>query len=148
MWTTTWLSTVFEIHCVSFMTDFTQTISKTKSHQVVVEVLHLRWKQNMDCKRLLDDVYSSDNLPQHPGPKLLVANTDTSDGSGERWIVISVDGCGNVQFFYSFGRPPNGTFRHYLNKHCGTWRYNKAPFQTCWQRIVWTVLCRLVHAYQ
>ena len=100
----------------------------------------------MDCKRLLDDLYSSDNLPQHPGPKLLVANTDTSDGSGERWIVISVDGCGNVQFFYSFGRPPTGTFRHYLNKHCRTWRYNKAPFQSadselCGQYcVVWCML--------
>jgi len=36
-----------------------------------------------------DGVFSSDRLPAKP--RLLVCNTDTSDESGEHWIVIYVD---------------------------------------------------------
>ena len=95
--------------------------------------------------RLFNGVYSIDNLPQHPGPKLLVANTDTSDDPGQHWMAISVDGCGNGQFFDSFGRPPTGTFRDYLNKHCRTLTYNKIQLQSaaselCGQYcVVWCV---------
>jgi len=95
--------------------------------------------------RSFDGVYSRNNLPQHPGPKLLVANTDTSDDPGQHWIAISVDRRGNGQFFDSFGRPPTGTFRHYLNKHCRTWTYNKIQLQSaaselCGQYcVVWCV---------
>jgi len=92
--------------------------------------------------RAFDCVYNIDNLPQHPGLKLLVANTDTSDGPGQHWIAISIDKHGNGQFFDSFGQPPTGTFRHYLNKHCRTWTYNKIQLQSAPSE-----LCRMVHAY-
>jgi len=52
--------------------------------------------------RQFDGVYSSDNLPQHDGLKMLVANTDPADQLGKHCIAIAVDGNGNGEYFDSF----------------------------------------------
>jgi len=71
-----------------------------------------------------DGVFSSDRLPAKP--RLLVCNTDTSDESGEDWIVIYVDG----EYFDSLGRAPTRTFERYMNKHCREWIDNCKQLQS------------------
>jgi len=81
--------------------------------------------------RDFDGVYSCDTLPQHNRrPKLLVANTHTSDRPGEHWISIYIDRNGDGKYFDSFGRPPSSTFKRYLNVHCKTWTYNSTQYQS------------------
>jgi len=86
-------------------------------------------------ERILKDVdnfqgvFSVDTLP--PRPRLLVCNTEPSSKSGEHWIAINVDErTGRGEYFDSFGRPPPGVFRDYLNRHCIAWIYNRKQLQS------------------
>ena len=81
-----------------------------------------------DCKEIFQGVFSADTLPDHP--RLLVANTDVSTKPGKHWIAIYVDAYGRGEYFDSFGRAPPETFKHYLNKHCRVWTFNRRQLQS------------------
>lgn len=81
------------------------------------------------CKRVFQGVFSADTLPVHP--RLFVCNTDPSTKPGTHWIAIHVeDETGRGEYFDSFGRPPEGVFRDYMNKHCAVWTCNQKQLQS------------------
>jgi len=80
-----------------------------------------------DRLRDFDGVFSIDNLPEYP--HLLVCNTDPSNRPGSHWIAIYVED-GRGEFFDSFGRRPNATFEHYMNRHCTSWNFNDRQIQS------------------
>ena len=57
-----------------------------------------------------DGVFSIDTLPDRP--RMLVCNTDTSDGPDRHWVCISIER-GRGEFFDSFGRRPKSTQRNF-----------------------------------
>ena len=74
-------------------------------------------------------VYSSDTLPDRP--HLLVCNIDPSTKVGSHWVAIYVDEkTGRGEYFDSFGRPPQGVFKTYMNKHCIVWTFNNRQLQS------------------
>ena len=72
-------------------------------------------------------VFSADTLPDYP--RLLVCNTDPSTKPGIHWIAIYVND-GRGEYFDSFGRPPEGVFETYMNRHCTVWTFNKRQLQS------------------
>jgi hypothetical protein len=75
-----------------------------------------------------DGVFSVDTLPSEP--HLLIANTEPSHRPGEHWIAIYVDDRGRGENFDSFGRPPTGAFRRYMDEHCANWTCNDRQLQS------------------
>jgi len=74
-----------------------------------------------------DGVFSIDTLPDRP--RLLVCNTDTSDGPGRHWVCISVER-GRGEFFDSFGRRPDEKFERYMERHCSSWTFDDRQLQS------------------
>ena len=85
-------------------------------------------KKDRVCRKNFQGVFSVDTLPNEP--HLLVANTDESTGVGEHWIAIFVDENGRGELFDSFGRVPEGAFKHYMNDHCSVWTFNRKQLQS------------------
>ena len=85
-------------------------------------------RENKLCRGIFQGVFSADTLPEYP--RLLICNTDPSNRPGTHWIVIYVDPNGYGEYFDSFGRPPPGVFRDYLNRHCTAWIYNRKQLQS------------------
>jgi hypothetical protein len=79
-------------------------------------------------RRIFQGVFSADTLPDVPS--LLVCNTDKSTKPGLHWIAIYVDNDGRGEYFDSFGRAPNEHFKHYMDKHCSKWTFNKRQLQS------------------
>ena len=78
-------------------------------------------------------VFSSDLLPQLPlkhRPAALVVNTDPSCRPGEHWIAIYLPKCGPVEYFDSYGKPPNvASIRTFLARNGDTFKINPKPLQ-------------------
>jgi len=74
-----------------------------------------------------DGVFSIDTLPDRS--RLLVCNTDTSDGPGRHWVCICIER-GRGEFFDFFGRRRNETFERYMNRHCSSWTCNDRHLQS------------------
>ena len=64
-------------------------------------------------------------------PLGLVINTDRSDGPGEHWVAVFLDGKGCGEYFDSFGLPPlrKGIIT-FMNRNCPVmWSYNTTTVQ-------------------
>jgi len=80
------------------------------------------------CKKTFQGVFSVDTLPDKP--RLLVANTDISTRAGEHWVAIFVAENGRGEYFDSFGREPQETFKRYMDEHCTAWTFNRRQLQS------------------
>ena len=85
-----------------------------------------------NCRQLFRGVYSSDTLPKNVRG-LIVCNTDPHDRPGEHWVAMYVDG-ERGEFFDSFGRPPTGVFKDFMNFNCKRWIYNDRQLQSICSR--------------
>ena len=83
-----------------------------------------------------DGVFSIDSLPDRP--RLLVCNTDTSDGPGRHWVCISVER-GRGEFFDSFGCRSDEKFERYMERHCSSWTFNDRQLQSVVSRFADTI---------
>jgi hypothetical protein len=80
-------------------------------------------------------VFAIDNLPvtlPARRPIMLVCNTDPARQPGKHWIVLYIDAHG--EYFDSFGRAPNSTFKTFLNEHCLQWNFNDKQLQSATSR--------------
>ena len=85
------------------------------------------------CGRLFLGVFAKDRMPNKlPArrPLLLVCNTDPHYQPGEHWIVLYIGANSRGEYFDSYGRPPEKTFKSYLNKFCVDWNYGEAQIQS------------------
>jgi len=82
--------------------------------------------------QLFRGVYSSDTLPRNVRG-LIFCNTDPHDRPGEHWVVMYVDG-ERGEFFDSFGRPPTGVFKEFMNFNCKRWIFNDRQLQSICSR--------------
>lgn len=86
-------------------------------------------KNDTACKRSFQGVFSVNTLPNNP--RLLVCNTDPSHKPGTHWISIYVDqDTGRGEYFDTFGRPPEGVLKDYMNEHCTVWTFNSKQLQS------------------
>ena len=70
------------------------------------EIIHVL-KKNPVTKNFFDGIYPVDHLDKITDrPKLIICNTDTSNGKGLHWIVIFFSQNNQVDFFDSLGRRP------------------------------------------
>ena len=80
-------------------------------------------------------IYTADHLKVQRG-RLVISNTDTSQGRGEHWVTFYFPKGGPYEFFGSLGHMPEEYmvgFEKILNKkylNCGTTNYNNLC-QTC-----------------
>lgn len=88
-----------------------------------------------NCKPGFLGVFSKDTLPEDEPHGTMVVNTDPESEPGTHWIAMNVEK-GRGEYFDSFGRPPEKTFRSYLKKHCGRgggkkdWTFNERQLQS------------------
>ncbi|KAK4877634.1 hypothetical protein RN001_010140 [Aquatica leii] len=57
-------------------------------------------------------------------PCAIIANTDPSYKPGEHWAAFYIDEYGHGEYFDSFGRPPLGYHKKFLERNCCTWTFN------------------------
>ena len=71
-----------------------------------MEISHIL-KKNPVTKNHFDGIYPVDHLVKITGkPRLIICNTDTSDGKGLHWVVIFFSQNNQVDFFDSLGKKP------------------------------------------
>ena len=85
------------------------------------------------CRGKFLGVFAKDTLPIHlplERSVLLVCNLDKKSKPGTHWIAMYISNDGVGEYFDSYGRPPENTFRRYLNKKCKIWSYNEMQLQS------------------
>lgn len=85
------------------------------------------------CGTMFVGVFACDRLPtrlNQRGPALIVCNTDPHDRPGQHWVALYVEDSSYGEYFDSFGRPPEGPFRTFLNQHCARWIFNERHLQS------------------
>lgn len=84
-----------------------------------------------------NSVYAANRLPIHiEAPTFLISNLDSDTQPGSHWVAIHIDNNNIGQYFDSFGRPPTGFHRTFLNRNCRLWDFNDKGIQN-----VWTSVC-------
>lgn len=89
------------------------------------------------CGPIFLGVFPCDRLPiqlNKSGPSLMVCNTDPHDKPGQHWIVLYVEDSSYGEYFDSFGRPPDTSFRTFLNRNCVNWIFNERHLQSAISR--------------
>jgi hypothetical protein len=83
------------------------------------------------CKLpLYRGVFACDRVPTH-SVGFMVVNLDPHDRPGSHWIVVYIAPDRQFgEYFDSFGRPPEGRLRAYLNAYCTRWIYNRMQLQS------------------
>lgn len=85
------------------------------------------------CKDLFLGVFAKDRLPTRlpaKRPLLLICNFDPAHSPGSHWIAMHVDERGRGEYFDSFGRKPEDTFKTFLEKNCSSWIFNDKQLQS------------------
>lgn len=71
------------------------------------------------------NVYAANRLPIYTGiPAYIISNLDSDNKPGSHWIAMHIDANGFGQYFDSYGRPPQGYHRMFLERNCRMWNYN------------------------
>lgn len=79
---------------------------------------------------LQNNVYPANRLPLHiKTPTYLVSNLDFDTEPGSHWIAIHIERNGVGQYFDSYGRPPTGNHRSFLNRTTRQWDFNRYRLQ-------------------
>lgn len=73
-------------------------------------------------------VYACDRMPAGGG--LMVVNLDPRHKPGSHWVGVYTTRDGKGEYFDTFGRPPVGVIKKYLNNNCSVWNYNKKQLQS------------------
>lgn len=88
-------------------------------------------RRDVKCRLAFVGVFACDRLPERISEHaLLVCNTDPHDRPGQHWIVLYVENSSYGEYFDSFGRPPQDSFRDFLNRHCDIWIHNSKQLQS------------------
>lgn len=67
--------------------------------------------------KLFRGVFSSNNIEKFSSfPYCLIANTDRMGSMGSHWVAIFVNDRNNVEYFDSYGEPPNEDLKSHLSK--------------------------------
>lgn len=75
-------------------------------------------------------VYPANRLPLHINtPIYLISNLDPDSEPGSHWIAIHIESNGVGQYFDSYGRPPMGNHRSFLNRTTKQWDFNRYRLQ-------------------
>ena len=70
--------------------------------------------KNSHTKKLFRGVYGSDTIKQfHTYPYTLVVNTQKISQPGEHWVGIYVKNANDIEYFDSFGEPPNNEIQKF-----------------------------------
>jgi hypothetical protein len=82
------------------------------------------------CKLpLYRGVYASDQIPSRTG--CYVINLDPHDQAGSHWVSMYISADRSYgEYFDSFGRPPDGRLKAYMDKHCKRWIFNRQQLQS------------------
>ena len=89
-------------------------------------------KRDLYARRVFGGVYPQDKLPRVASyPSAFVINTDRSEGPGEHWVAVWLDGRGKAEYFDSFGLPPSfyEGIEHFILNHSYRYRYNQRLLQ-------------------
>lgn len=79
---------------------------------------------------LQNNVYAANRLPLHvKTPTYLISNLDKDIEPGSHWIAMHIDRNGVGQYFDSYGRPPTGYHRGFLNRNARQWDFNRYRLQ-------------------
>jgi hypothetical protein len=71
--------------------------------------------KNRFTKNYFQGVYSSNNINSYNNfPYGLVVNTDRAGEPGTHWVAIFVKNADNVEYFDSYGEPPNSNIENFL----------------------------------
>ena len=85
------------------------------------EIIHILNK-NPVTEKYFDGVYPVDHLEKiNKRPRLIICNTDTSEGKGLHWIAIFFYNENKVDFFDSLGKNPSeydSRFITFMKKIC------------------------------
>ena len=96
------------------------------------EIIHIL-KKNPVTKNYFDGVYPVDFLKNIINkPKLIICNTDSSDGKGLHWVVIFFYQNNQVDFFDSLGKKPcdyNRQFVKFMKKFVDECNYTLTRIQ-------------------
>ena len=77
-------------------------------------------------------IFALDRIPNVPIHYGLIVNTDKSTTPGQHWYAI-FDGHGHVEFFDSYGRPPEENSVHilkWIRETAKTWNFNQKQLQS------------------
>lgn len=76
------------------------------------------------------NVYAANRLPIYVViPAYIISNLDSDNKPGSHWVAIHIDGNGFGQYFDSYGRPPHGYHRMFLERNSRMWNYNNNRIQ-------------------
>lgn len=78
-------------------------------------------------------VFAADTLPRAllKKPAFLIVNSDPISKPGTHWLAITVDKCGNGEYFDSYGlKPFVAHHKRFLSRVCNTWKYNHVDLQS------------------
>lgn len=82
------------------------------------------------------NVYAANRLPiRIQKPTLLVSNLDSDTQPGSHWVAIHIDDSSVGQYFDTYGRPPEGFQRTFLDRNCRVWDYNTKRIQNDWTSV-------------
>lgn len=75
-------------------------------------------------------VYACDQLPHRVQvPSAIVVNADPHSRPGSHWLAIYIDINKELDFFDSYGRPPDQKFTHFIKRNSKVARYNITVLQ-------------------
>ena len=98
------------------------------TNQIIKNLLKYRWSRRVFC-----GVKPLDKIPQRRvrRPCSFVVNTDKSDQPGEHWFGIFVPRRGQVEYFDSYGRPPqHGEVLTFIRLNGNKFKYNTKRIQS------------------
>lgn len=95
---------------------------------------------------LKHNVYAANRLPIHvEAPVFVISNLDVDTQPGSHWIAIHIDNKRVGQYFDSFGRPPTGFHKTFLNRNCRLWDFNTKRLQNDWTTVCGEYCCVYLH---
>jgi hypothetical protein len=114
-------------------------------------------KNDPFTKTVFTDVLPSDRLPLEirKRPRGYILNTDPSDKPGSHWVAMYLTEDGKGEFWDSYGQAHGfygQNFTQFLDKHCGTFTWNRRILQslhrTCVDNIHYSLLYIDVDIFQ
>jgi hypothetical protein len=111
--------------------------------------IHKILKNNPYTKHNFLGVFPADGLPKYIDrcPASLVVNTDKAGKSGKHWQAIYLPNKYSIEFFDSFGKPPAGPIRIWLDnfytKKIFPYKNLQAKFETsCGPHVIFFLISR------
>ncbi len=90
-------------------------------------------RQDPHTSKHFAGVFAADTLPSAflARPVSLIVNSDPISKPGTHWLAITIDACGNGEYFDSYGlKPFVPHHKRFLSSACKTWKYNHVDLQS------------------